>query len=92
MPQQRNQAGRFVPGNSGGPGRPKKPRDPAYMNLLQDVVGLENWRNIIEKTIQHALYGDKDARKFLADYLLGRPGIAVAPEDVNPVPTSREKK
>ncbi len=86
MPQQRDQHGRFAKGNRGGPGRPKKVHELAYTLAIQDVIGLPEWCEILERTRLLALSGDKDARKFFADYLLGRPGATPRPEDTSPSP------
>ncbi len=73
MSSERDQLGRFVRGNRGGPGRPKGTRNPAYQLVLEEVVSLDEWRQILERVKSNALYGNEDAIKFLAPYLLGRP-------------------
>ncbi len=81
MSQQRDPWGRFLPGHTGGPGRPKQTHDPAYRTIVEEVVSHEDWRAILEKLKQSALRGDREALKFLAGYLLGRPGLAEPSED-----------
>ncbi len=81
MSQQRDPWGRFLPGHNGGPGRPKQTHDPAYRTIVEEVVSHEDWRAILEKLKQSALRGDREALKFLAGYLLGRPGLAEPSED-----------
>ncbi len=83
MPQLRDQFGRFLPGTTAGPGRPRKPRNPAYLRMVEEVVSLEDWQEILERFKRYALGGDLDALKFLAPYLLGRPATAAPEHDEN---------
>ena len=69
----RDANGRFAKGNRGGPGRPKKARDERYYEILQQACTFDSWKKIIDKAVEQALDGDKDARKFLAGYLMGEP-------------------
>lgn len=69
----RDENGRFVKGNGGGPGRPKKVREEQYHAILVSVVTPEDWKAICCKAVQDAKRGDTAARKFLADYLIGPP-------------------
>ncbi len=70
---QRNSQGRFLSGNAGGPGRPKRKTESAYLAILSDVVGMEKWREICEGAASMAIAGDAQARDWLARYLVGRP-------------------
>jgi len=71
---ERDANGRFVKGEyKGGPGRPKKKREERYLEITLNTVTFEKWKKIIEKAAEQAARGDKDARKFLAEYLLGKP-------------------
>lgn len=69
----RDQQGRFAPGNSGGPGRPKLSYEQECSKTLQDAVSQDDWLEIIHKTVQDAKKGDHRSRQWLANYLLGRP-------------------
>jgi len=70
----RDENGRFVKGQSGNPnGRPAKKREERFMEITLSAVTYTDWREIIKKAIAQARRGDNQARKFLADYLLGPP-------------------
>lgn len=70
----RDDKGRFKKGEyKGGPGRPKKEREQEYQDILVETVTPQDWKEIIQKTVQMAKKGDTAARKFLADYLIGTP-------------------
>ena len=70
----RDANGRFLPGNSGNPaGRPKKDREIRFLEITLSTVRYEDWRKIVKKAVTQAQRGDNQARKFLADYLLGPP-------------------
>ena len=64
----------WVKGQSGNPnGRPKKKREERYLEITLNTVTFADWKEIIKKAAEQARRGDKDARKFLAEYLLGKP-------------------
>ncbi len=69
----RDENGRFVKGNGGGPGRPKREREVEYYRILQTAVSPEDWQLIVNKAVSEAKRGDAVARKWLADYLIGPP-------------------
>lgn len=69
----RDDKGRFAPGNSGGPGRPKLSYEQECSKTLQDAVSQDDWLEIILRTLQDAKKGDHRSRQWLANYLLGRP-------------------
>lgn len=71
--QERDKNGRFVKGNGGGPGRPKREREDRFMEITLSAVTYKDWREIVKKAVQQAGRGNPQARKFLADYLLGPP-------------------
>jgi hypothetical protein len=68
----RDDNGRFTTGNSGGPGRPRRAVEQDYLAALADTVPLERWRKIIDRAVADAEKGDAKARRWLAEYLLGR--------------------
>lgn len=71
---QRNDKGQFVEGGVGNPkGRPKKAREDRYYQIAMSAVPFPQWKRIFNKAAQQAEKGDAQARKFLADYLLGPP-------------------
>jgi hypothetical protein len=65
--------GRFLPGNSGGPGRPRRLTEAAYLAALAEEVPLEVWRIICQRAVRDALAGDHKARDWLSRYLMGNP-------------------
>ena len=75
--RERDENGRFVKGNQvakgngGGPGRPAKKREERFMEITLSTVTFKDWGEIVKKAVQLAKRGDTQARKFLADYLLG---------------------
>jgi len=69
----RDENGQFVKGHSGNPnGRPKKQREQRYYEIALNACTFKDWRIIWKKAIEQAKDGDKDARKFVADYLIGK--------------------
>jgi len=76
--QTRDEQGRFVKGSAGGPGRYNKARELAYLAVFQEVAQLDDWRKIIAQAVRDAT-DPNDAktrergRRFLADYVIGRP-------------------
>lgn len=63
--------GTFAPGNPGGPGRPRRQTEAAYLVALSDAVTVEDWQEIVKVAVIAAKSGDAAARKWLGDYLLG---------------------
>lgn len=72
MPE-RDTKGRFVKGNTGGPGRPSRKAEAEYLNLTASKVPLDQWQHVVAKALDDALAGDKHARRWLSDHLIGRP-------------------
>lgn len=75
--------GRFKPGWKGGPGRPSRVTEAARLAIASEVVTDQDWRALFEKALDDAINGADGAtrdrgRRFLADYLLGRPINRVA--------------
>lgn len=70
----RDDKGKFVKGQSGNPaGRPKREVEKAYLDATIGKVSLEDWGKIVEKAVSQAKEGDGEARKWLSEYLLGKP-------------------
>ena len=69
----RDENGKFINGNGGGPGRPKKEREVRYAEIMQTACTFTEWRKICLKAVEQARRGDATARKWLADYLVGVP-------------------
>jgi hypothetical protein len=71
--QGRNSRGQFAPGNSGGPGRPRRVAERDYLAALTEECPPETWRAICRRAVADAKVGDAKARDWLARYLLGSP-------------------
>jgi hypothetical protein len=69
----RDDNGKFIKGNGGGPGRPKRDKESAYLEIMRAIVTDKKWRSIVQKAADKAEHGDAIARKWLADYLIGPP-------------------
>ena len=69
----RDDQGRFVVGNGGGPGRPKRQTEAGYLAVLMEECGLETWRRVVRRAVEDAADGNEKARSWLASYLVGAP-------------------
>ena len=68
----RDSKGRWVKGTTGNPGGQRKGNKSArYWAITQNTCSLKDWRAIITKAIEQAKAGDKHARAWLADRLIG---------------------
>ena len=86
--------GRFKAGWRGGPGRPSRVKEEARLAIASEIVTDTEWRKVVQKALDDATMGEDGAtrdrgRRFLADYLLGRPINRVAlandePQDDKP--------
>jgi hypothetical protein len=80
----RDENGRFLVGNPGGPGQPRKKLD--YIVALNEEVPLEKWRAIVQQAVSDALNTKQpavraEARRWLAGFLCpdqARVNVAVA--------------
>jgi hypothetical protein len=63
--------GRFAVGNSGGPGRPRRPVEREYLRALNEAVSLDDWKDVVRGALTQAKEGDAKAREWLARYLIG---------------------
>lgn len=70
----RDSLGRFVSGSSGNPkGRQPKDRETKYLTVAQRVCGFKEWRKIVLVAVEQAQEGDAQARRWLSEYLIGKP-------------------
>lgn len=69
----RDVQGRFLIGNPGGPGRPKRQTEEGYLSVLMEECSLEQWRSVVKRAVADATDGDEKARQWLASYLVGSP-------------------
>jgi len=68
--------GQFGKGNQfgrGNGGRPPKKREERYTQILMTSCTFSDWKDIVQRAVDQAKGGDKDARKWLSDYLVGSP-------------------
>jgi hypothetical protein len=70
---ERDQNGRFAPGNRGGPGRPRKAREEKYLDILVAACTPDEWEQVCRVAIARARAGDSRAREWLANYIIGKP-------------------
>ena len=71
MSDDRDERGRFVAGNAGGPGRPRRAIEREYLAVISEAVTLEDWRAIVAHAVEVAKAGDDKARAWLAKYVIG---------------------
>ena len=64
---------KFRKGNPGGPGRRRVADEERYLSVLRRSVTLADWQAIINKATEQAKRGDKSAREWLSNYLIGKP-------------------
>lgn len=69
----RDNSGRFKPGNKLGKGRPKRATQAQYLDRLTAAVPLAKFSAICERAVTDALAGDYRARQWIGEYLLGKP-------------------
>lgn len=67
----RDAKGRFVKGRHGGPGRPPRQVETAYLTLLTTEVKPDYWAAICRRAVADAMKGNAQAREWLGRYLLG---------------------
>jgi hypothetical protein len=72
---ERGPDGKFLPGNKAARngGRPRRSTEEKYLKALSDSVSLDDWKAIALKAVEQARAGDKDARTWLGNYLIGKP-------------------
>ena len=76
MTEQRDRRGRYIRGNCGGPGRPPRPTETAYLSALMEACPPETWRQICDRAVQDARNGDPKARDWLGRYVVGEPKLS----------------
>ncbi len=73
MSHDRDDNGRFAPGNPGGPGRPRRAIEADYLAALSETVTMDASREIVETAVDQARGGDAKAREWVGSYLAGKP-------------------
>lgn len=66
-------SGKFVKGNPGSPGRPKKETERVYLDVLKSELTPALFAQIVRRAVNDAKNGGSEARRWLSDYALGRP-------------------
>jgi hypothetical protein len=69
--------GTFAPGNSGGPGRPRRRTEQEYLAALVEGVSLDDWGAIVKRAVDDAKLGNYRARDWLGKYLVGDDPLSV---------------
>jgi hypothetical protein len=85
-PQDRNgrdEHGRFMAGNMGGPGNPFARRVARYRKALHQCVSIEDMKEIGGQLVAMAKAGDLAAIKLLLQYQVGRPVAVVDPDGLD---------
>ena len=73
MKNGRDGLGRFVVGNPGGPGRPRRATEAAYQQALSRVLSAADLEAIARRAVADARRGSARARDWVSAYLLGNP-------------------
>jgi len=70
----RDANGRFLKGHAPlSPGRPSRPVEIEYMNILKQGVTADDFKKIVATAVSLAMAGDWKAREWLSNYLIGKP-------------------
>jgi hypothetical protein len=69
----RDNRGRFVKGNQGGPGRPQRHVEESYLSALSRGVSADDWEELGRRMMAQAKQGDTSAALWLSKYLLPPP-------------------
>lgn len=77
MKLERDEKGRFIEGNPGGPGRPRRDIEAEYLETISNTVTPEDWQQVIRRAVKDAKGGDARAREWLSRYLIGDKAEAV---------------
>lgn len=73
----RDDRGRFLPSNAGGPGRPPRVVEQEYLGVTQSKCTLEQWGTIVDRAVADATNGDAKARDWLSRYLLPQKSLDI---------------
>jgi hypothetical protein len=69
--------GQYKPGRPGGPGRPRREVERAYLDATISACSLADWAAVVRKAVADAKRGDARARRWLSDILVGRDPVAL---------------
>jgi hypothetical protein len=65
----RDERGRFATGNQGGPGRPRREVERAYLDASIGVVTIDAWMEVVIRAVNDAKDGNGAARAWLSKLL-----------------------
>jgi hypothetical protein len=71
--EERDGQGRFKEGNKASPGRRRAETEKQYLEATYTSVSIADWRKVVSKALVQAQKGDYQARRWLSDYLIGKP-------------------
>ena len=72
---ERDEHGKFAPGNRGGPGRPPAAKETKYLRAMGSVVTVDDWVEITLRAVEDAKDGNYRARDWLSKYIVGPPQV-----------------
>lgn len=81
-PNGRDAGGRFLPGNSGGPGNPHARAAARLRSAMLAAVSEQDVCEIVGRIVADAKAGDLNAAKLVFAYAIGRPGEVVNPDRI----------
>ncbi len=67
----RDSHGRFLPGNPDGPGRPPRAIERDYLSIAGNTITMEDWKALVEMTLDRAKAGDAKAREWITRICIG---------------------
>lgn len=88
----RDDKGRFVRGNPGGPGNPFARKTAALRSALIRKMDEDRIEKLADKLIEQALDGDVPSARLVLQYAIGLPTQAVDPDDVDRLEWEREQR
>ena len=88
----RDDKGRFVRGNPGGPGNPFARKTAALRSALIRRMDEEKIEQLADTLIKQAIEGDVSSARLVLQYAIGLPTQAVDPDDVDRLEWEREQR
>jgi hypothetical protein len=82
-PKDRDEHGRFVKGNSGGPGNPFARRTAALRQAFSEAVSEDDLKTLAKRLLVQAHSGDVAAAKLVLAYAIGKPVDPVNPDTLD---------
>jgi hypothetical protein len=82
-PKDRDEHGRFVKGNSGGPGNPFARRTAALRQAFSEAISEDDLKTLAKRLLVQAQNGDVAAAKLVLAYAIGKPVDPVNPDTLD---------